>query len=113
MYLVSLLAKVYLSCAAVLQVEIACPGFMDPHGGNGALAYHVPAYEAAVNDSNSLYKGIFNFSLTLIMGDPRKITTTVAMQDNAADLLAKWYFHDRRDGPDHVSAIITPGRYAK
>ena len=93
---------------AVISVEIACPGFVDPSGGNGALAYHAPAYEAAIDDSNRLYIGIFNFSLVLITGDRSKILVTADMEDNASDLIAKWYYAKDRDR-DSVVAIIAPG----
>ena len=87
---------------SIIQVEIACPGFTSLDGGNGALVYHVPAYEAAVNDANRLYMGIFNFSLTLIQDD----WSTV--EDNIAELVAKWYYAKNRNS-GIVTAIIAPG----
>ena len=99
----------------VIEVEIACPGFVNLNGGNGALPYHVPAYEAAINDSNHLYAGVFRFSLALII-DNRSAGATMAAnnaanlyyEDNAVNLLARWYYaRDRR--MDSVTGIITPG----
>ena len=87
---------------SIIQVEIVCPGFTSLDGGNGALVYHVPAYEAAVKDANRLYMGIFNFSLTLIMDD----WSTV--EDNIAELVAKWYYARNRNS-DIVTAVIAPG----
>ena len=93
---------------SVIQVEIASIGYVDPKGGNGALAYHVPAYEAAINDSNRIYACTFNFSLTVVTGDRTKIVATPQLTDNAMDILAEWYYGKGRT-LDSVAVIITPG----
>lgn len=51
---------------AVIQVELACPGFVDPEVSVSALAITGPGFEMAVEDVNSRYMGIFNFTLTYL-----------------------------------------------
>lgn len=93
----------------VIEVEIACPGFVDPAGGTLALAYHAPAYERAVKDANQIYADIFNFTLTLITWKGVKVMTAADTQvDNAENYLAAWYYGGDRD-LDSVAAVISPG----
>ncbi|OQV20906.1 hypothetical protein BV898_04981 [Hypsibius exemplaris] len=66
------------SCGSGLET---CPGFFNP-SSNAALAFHAPAFDAAISDLNRIYSGAFNFTLTYII-DAAK--------------------------PSGVSAIITPG----
>ncbi|OWA53857.1 hypothetical protein BV898_18277 [Hypsibius exemplaris] len=90
----------------LMQVDIACPGFVDPADGNRALAYHAPAYEAAVKQCNTIYAGVFHFTLTYLIEQ-----SYVNVRDNSADRLAGWYYDQRRRTPGSVTAIVSPGNY--
>ncbi|OWA53348.1 hypothetical protein BV898_17781 [Hypsibius exemplaris] len=101
----------FVTSSAVIQVEIASPGFVPPGGGNGALAYHGPAIQAAVAECNKIYLGIFHFTLTFaVRGFGEDVNDTSAALDNGADLLANWYWTRRRD-PNGISVVISPGSY--
>ncbi|OWA51345.1 hypothetical protein BV898_15831 [Hypsibius exemplaris] len=95
---------------AVIQVEIACPGFIDPRaGGNGALAYHGPAFEAAVRESNRLHADKFNFTLAYLSDDSKVVPPDIAFISMTPDLLAEWFYRKRQFAADGVPVIISPG----
>ncbi|OWA51254.1 hypothetical protein BV898_15746 [Hypsibius exemplaris] len=92
----------------VTQVEIACPGFANL-AADISLGYHGPAFQAAVSQSNSVYAGIFNFTLKFLL-DPVKIREGFALQTESIGLIAAWYYGSNVLGrTDVVRAIITPG----
>ena len=96
----------------VIEVEIVCPGVIAPRSGNAALAYHGPAFEAGVELVNKLYSGIFNFTLTFVMGDERAIGDNgSSLREESANVMAQWYYRRHRN-PESLFAIITPGRIA-
>ena len=88
-----------------INVEIASFGLS--YGETmGCLPFSGPAQDIALEVVNREYRDVFNFSITYVY-DPR-IKTCAALQDNAADLVARWYFRDRRT--DSVTgALIDPG----
>ncbi|OQV14512.1 hypothetical protein BV898_11234 [Hypsibius exemplaris] len=84
------------------QVEIACPIFTSTFGGNGALPFHGPAFEAAVKECNRIYAGVFNFTITFITA-----ATVEETIDNFAGNIARWHFDPKRSSD--IDAIISPG----
>jgi hypothetical protein len=89
---------------SVIQVEIACPGYVYPNS-NAALAFTGPAIATAVEDISRIYSPIFNFTLTFIT-DP-KITDCITMMKNGPYLVAQWYY--TRLDPTVLAAVIAPG----
>ncbi|OQV17198.1 hypothetical protein BV898_08691 [Hypsibius exemplaris] len=95
------------SSSDVVHIEIACPGFTDLSTAI-SLGYHGAAFEAAVNESNAIYAGIFNFTLTFLV-EPEKIRDGPALEPESVVWIAKWYYASLKTSPDSVRAIVTPG----
>ncbi|OWA49911.1 hypothetical protein BV898_14446 [Hypsibius exemplaris] len=74
---------------AVIQVELACPDLVSPLSGNGALAYHRPAYETAVEECNRIYEGRFNFTMTFMTGNESQVQTNPDMKAASMDILSE------------------------
>ena len=98
----------FASISSLIQVELACAGQIYPSHA-GALVFNGPAYEAGVETVNRLYAGVFNFTLTYLPG-PISIRDCPSMQAVATDLLAHWYYRDRRSDSD-VQVVLTPGTF--
>ncbi|OWA51266.1 hypothetical protein BV898_15758 [Hypsibius exemplaris] len=90
----------------VVHIEIASPGFTDLSTAI-SLGYHGAAFEAAVNESNAIYAGIFNFTLTFLV-EPEKIRDGPALEAESVVWIAKWYYASLKTSPDSVRAIVTP-----
>ncbi|OQV14514.1 hypothetical protein BV898_11236 [Hypsibius exemplaris] len=84
------------------QVEIGCPIYMSTAGGNGALAFHGPAFETAVKECNRMYTGVINITLTFIVS-----ATFEETFDNFANDISRWYLSQRRSSD--IAAVISPG----
>ncbi|OQV18902.1 hypothetical protein BV898_06964 [Hypsibius exemplaris] len=91
-FILILVVFLYDGSQGVVQVQIV--GFALPSAGAGALAYHAPALEAAVNECNRMYAGVLNLSLAFITGDPAKVTTN----EEFTDLVPNWDSAQRRFG---------------
>ncbi|OQV14516.1 hypothetical protein BV898_11238 [Hypsibius exemplaris] len=70
-------------------------------GGNGALPFHGPAFEAAVKECNGIYAGLFNFTITFLTA-----ATVEEMNENFAGNISRWHFDPRRSSD--IDAIISP-----
>ncbi|OQV23344.1 hypothetical protein BV898_02791 [Hypsibius exemplaris] len=93
--------------SSMIEVEIACPGFIPP-ASIAALSYIAPAFQAAVEDSNRIYEGIFNFTLTVIPG-PATIRDTFSSRDVSAYEVSNWYYTKRAHPDSGLTAVISPG----
>ncbi|OWA54747.1 hypothetical protein BV898_19146 [Hypsibius exemplaris] len=96
----------------LVQVEIACPGFVDTRRGDGALGFSAPAFEAAVEESNHRYSGILNFSAVFLSEEERTqaLDGAVLPGDACVELVAHWYYTQRRFPSDGVSIIMGTGQ---
>ncbi|OWA51265.1 hypothetical protein BV898_15757 [Hypsibius exemplaris] len=93
--------------ARLTQVDIACPGYTSIVA-EISLPLTGPAYEAAVNESNALYAGIFNFTFTYLV-DPVNAGGPYTLFEGSVPLIAPWYYRSYERSPETVRAIITPG----
>ncbi|OQV17290.1 hypothetical protein BV898_08688 [Hypsibius exemplaris] len=104
-----------LSVKCLIQVEIACPGFVDPRRSDGALGFSGPAFQAAVEEGNRKYAGLLNFSLTFLSEEDyyysrnRGNITASALanvRDSGVEMVAEWYYTKRQFPISGMSVII-------
>ncbi|OQV13598.1 hypothetical protein BV898_12141 [Hypsibius exemplaris] len=98
------------SAWATVHVELACVAATSPPV-NTALAYHGPAFEAAVAEANRLYRGLFEFTLSFMTGNgTSSVYENISVADEALPMhTADWYYRSRRTFPNGILAFITPG----
>ena len=78
-----------------------------------SLAFNEPALRLGINEVNRIYRGKFNFTLTVLTNP--NIKTCLQMIDEGADLISRWYYSKNfmdKNKPDsnwHLTVIISPG----
>ena len=72
----------------------------------GSIAYSRPAIEKAVEDMNTQFNGTLQLSVTFISGSN---LSCKPFQDEVVNLLAKWYYVQRRPRTKAVSLVMNTG----
>ena len=85
-------------------VEIASLGLLYAET-MGCLPFAGPPQDIALDFINEKYQGIFNFSIKYIAHAGLK--TCASLADNAADMVAQWYYRDR--DRTRVPVLLFPG----
>ncbi|OQV17288.1 hypothetical protein BV898_08686 [Hypsibius exemplaris] len=108
--------NILIPCECLIQVEIACPGFVDTGRADGALGFSGPAYQAAVEECNRKYAGLLNFSLTFLSEEDNQsrynatAASLATFGDMSVEMVAQWYYTKRLFPSSGTSVIMGTGR---
>ena len=97
-----------LGLCRVVEVDVAAfaPHLMDTLS---SLVYSRPPIEKAIEDANAQFNGTLKVSVRFI-SDDRNLNCS-GFKSEVDNLVAKWYYRDRRPPNEAVSFIMNTGRY--
>ncbi|OQV12555.1 hypothetical protein BV898_13199 [Hypsibius exemplaris] len=107
LFIFIVLLSQYANGNSAIQVDIACPGYINISISNSALGYHGPSFEEAIDDTNIRYAGRFNFTLTFLVDEVR-IRDGFDFTAESLDLITSWYYRSSESDASSKSNYKLP-----